>query len=122
MRCLDPGHVYDLAVYDGLGASRLTFMKREGDGYPGNVGHHPGTNCQEVIRVLIDRVLYLDGQVPAEENLMILAGLRGALLAFELRAARRHGRSFLDLSEPIETLPTCVTCGHIACAGHGVSA
>lgn len=118
MQCIDPGHVYDLDVFDGEGSSRLAFMKREGEGYPGNVGHHSGTNCQEVIRAVIDRVKYLDGQIPAPENKMILSGLRGALLAFELRAARRHGREFVTLSDEIELMSTCRSCGHVGCEQH----
>jgi hypothetical protein len=44
MRIIDPGHDYILSVYDGEGEQRLTFMKREGPGFPGNIGHYPGTN------------------------------------------------------------------------------
>ena len=121
MRCLDPGHSYALATYDadqGIENGILVFMKREGEGYPFNVGHHPGTNCQEVIRALIDRVKYLNRQVPAVENAVIVAGLRSALAAFELRAARRHGRELPAFNTPIEDEPVCVRCGHIWCGGH----
>lgn len=115
MNVLDPGHSYALQNYDGDGAQKLVFMKREGPGYPFNVGHYKGTNCQEVMRALIDRVLYLNKQVPCAENQIALAGLRSALYAFELRAARRHGRELeWQTSEP-ESAPTCPTCGHIKC-------
>lgn len=117
MRCIDPGHSYFLTVYDaGSDASQgLVFMKREGPGYPFNVGHYAGTNCQEVIRTLIDRVKYLDRQISCPENAIILAGLRSALIAFELRAARRHKRAPTDLPLEVESMPTCPTCGHIGC-------
>jgi len=113
----DPGHAYLLTTYDGEGHKPLVFMKREGPGFPGNVGHYPGTNCQEVLRALIDRVKYLDGQVPCEENVEILTNLRSALVWFEARAARRHGLEVSYLVE-IEDVPTCSTCGHVVCKGH----
>src|SRR6266403_40383 len=96
MRVIDPGHHYELTNLDvGLEVynfSDIVFVKREGVGYPGNVGHHSGTNCQEVLRVLIDRVKYLDNQIPDDNNETILGFLRLAVFNFEERAARRHGR------------------------------
>lgn len=118
MREIDPGHCYALSVLDGPGEYVLTFVKRDGDGYPFNRGEHPGTNCQEVLRALIARVRYLDDQIPAPENARILAGLRDVLLAFEERAAKRHGRALHNLGHAIEREPTCTHCGHIQCEGH----
>lgn len=121
MRINDPGHDYELESYDGYLYVPLRFMKREGPAYPGNVGKAAGTNCQEVIRVLIDRVKYLDNQVPCQENKTIVANLRSALIAFENRAIRRHGLKVRDLwPDAIELLQTCKICGHIRCAGHFV--
>src|SRR5687767_370812 len=88
------------------------------DGEGVSVGHHPGTNCQEVIRVLIARVKYLQSQIPCAANESVLRHLRLALRDFELRAALRHGRSLpvFELSD-IEIQPTCAGCGHIGCQG-----
>ena len=92
MEVKEPGHVYSLRSFDGGAPVQLVFFKRIGRGYPGNLHPaHCGTNCQEVIRALIDRVKYLDGQIPCAENLQIISLLRSALISFELRAARRHG-------------------------------
>ncbi len=121
MKVIDPGHEYLLDSYDGGEPVPLVFMKREGEGYPFNVGHHPGTNCQEVLRVLIDRVKYLQKQIPCDENHGLLTHLRGALFCLEYRAARRHGRLLHLPSEnppEIEDYPTCSGCGHIGCEGH----
>lgn len=120
MHAIDPGHLYSLDVFDGEDGQRalLQFVKREGPGYPFNVGHGPGTNCQEVLRALIDRTEYLQRQIPSAENIVILNSLRSALLGFEIRAARRHGRE-LEVGESIEAMQTCDQCGHIGCAGHG---
>jgi hypothetical protein len=94
MDILDPGHDYEINNYDGSGKQRITFLKREGEGYPGNIGHYPGTNCQEVLRVLIDRIEYLDNQIPCNENKLILDNLKSAYWQFEKRAAERHRKEF----------------------------
>jgi hypothetical protein len=115
MKIFDAVHTYALDGYDGAARQLLIFMKREGPGYPFNVGSYGGTNCQEVMRALIDRILYLDRQVACAENQIALAGIRSALYAFEIRAARRHGRELQSTVPNIETAETCGTCGHIDC-------
>lgn len=123
MRVVDPGHLYALAKLDNRKSrvpTYLRFVKREGDKYPGNVGHYAGTNIQEVLRAVIDRVKYLDNQVPSERNQTVLTHLRLSIAELELRAAERHGR-VLDLPPDgvnhIEMFPTCQKCGHIGCEG-----
>jgi hypothetical protein len=129
MKIIDPGHVYDLDWLDGdpdtrglgpridMAENRLIFVKREGDGYPGNVGHHPGTNMQEVLRALIDRVKYLDRQIPHPRNETVISNLRHSLWCLEQRAAERHGRTWDPTWWEIELQPTCPKCGHIGCRG-----
>lgn len=122
MKVLDRGHHYLLNIYDGEGVMGLRFMKRVGEGYPGNTGKaNPGTNSQEVLRALIDRIQYLHSQAPAPENEEIRSHLRSALLLFEQRAARLRGDTSLrDRSNYlIETEPTCEVCGHIGEHKHG---
>lgn len=140
MRVLDPGHNYELTAYDvpeefnGRVWQPLQFMKRIGDGYPGNTGEpHAGTNCQEVLRALIDRVKYLEQQVHSVHNGDVIVHLRHALFAFEIRAAKRRGEEYFTawrervhndrrekfskmLNQDVEDIPTCPTCGHIFCA------
>lgn len=50
---------------------------------------HDGVLCQEVLRVLLDRVHCLHVQDPCHENVEVVRHLRGALVQFEQRAARR---------------------------------
>lgn len=126
MRIKDSGHKYELAQYSstpGVESHRvpdvLRFMKRIGDRYPGNSGSgYSGTNCQEVLRALMDRCKYLNNQIPCEETEQIITQLRLSLYCFEVRAAREHGLnlqlSFDELGK-IEELPTCRVCGHILC-------
>jgi hypothetical protein len=123
MKVIDAGHKYALVHLDGSGEEILTFVKREGPGFPGNVGSYPGTNLQEVLRACIDRVKYLDGQVPSFHNKRILSHLRDCLRLLEERAADRHGRDkdgrmydpYFRTNDQIEHLPTCSVCGHIGC-------
>jgi len=117
MKVIDAGHRYELRPFDGGEVQALTFMKREGPGYPGNVGHYGGTNCQEVLRALIDRMEYLQHQISCGETEGALFLLRQALWLFEGRAARRHGRLFDYPVAAIENEATCKRCGHIGCVG-----
>lgn len=117
MKVIDPGHAYQLNHLDGTAHTELVFVKRDGAGYPGNVGHHEGTNLQEVLRACIDRVKYLDNQIHDDENDNVLFYLRHAISHLEARAALRHGREWSVMSVDIELQPTCARCGHIGCAG-----
>lgn len=121
MNIIDPGHVYALNSLDTAGLDLpviLKFVKREGPGYPGNVGHHSGTTTQEVLRALIDRTKYVDNQIPDSHNTKVLYHLRSAIFALEMRAAERHDRllALFDISK-IEDIPYCEKCGHIGCIG-----
>lgn len=124
MKTIDPGHMYSLNMLDVEGDERhstemLIFVKRQGSRYPGNVSHYPGTNCQEVMRALIDRVKYLDSQIPDPRNQPVIEHLREALWLFESRAAQRYGRVLPPLESfvRIEEEPTCSGCAHIRCNG-----
>ena len=116
MEIIDPGHEFLLEGYDGGDPQLLVFMKRDGAGYPFNVGRHSGTNCQEVIRALIERLKYLQLQIACDENEQIIKLLRESLRLFEVRAAKRRGLTVPEFpSDEFELQPTCPTCGHIQC-------
>lgn len=119
MKVLDPGHEYVLDSLDGELHQTLTFVKREGSKYPGNVGSHPGTTMQEVLRALIERAEYVNRQIPCEETFMAISLMKSALLLFELRAARRHGRPLTaSVEEVVSGVGKCKKCGHVGCVGH----
>lgn len=117
MEILDNGHVFLLKSYDGFRSILLVFMKREGIDYPNNVGHYPGTNCQEVLRALIARVQYLQHQIWCWHNWIMIKLLRITIWLFERRAAKRHKRKIPFFIPNIEELATCIVCGHIYCEG-----
>lgn len=128
MKVIDQGHIYllrNLDVRPGWHeyTQPLVFVKRDNppEKYPGNIGHYPGTNMQEVLRALIDRIKYVGNQVYDASNTLVLRNLREALFLLEVRAAGRHGRH-LALSyaqrEQIEDMPTCHKCGYIFPESH----
>lgn len=122
MKILDAGHGYLLDSLDDGQRQELHFVKREGDNFPWNFGKYGGTNCQEVLRALIDRTEYLLKQKACTETEAALGCLKTALFLYEIRAARLHGRS-LDLysTDELRNTPTCKKCGHIGCNQHGQS-
>lgn len=112
LRILDRGHIYVLEALDGEFNQVLQFVKREGPNYPGNVGHHPGTTTQAVLRCLIERIQYVNNQIPDYRNDKAIELLREVILLFEQRAAERHGKILLKPEFPIETYDTAAN-GHI---------
>lgn len=117
MRVLDPGHSYELASLDGGEPIKLEFVKREGEMYPGNVGHHPGTTLQEVWRATIDRLKYLNGQIPDESDDIAIHYLEMAILCLENRAAIRHGRPIHFSADVAAYGIQCPKCLHVGCSG-----
>lgn len=126
MKEIDPGHLYILHTLDGGSGELLRFVKRVGEGFPGNTGNPiPGTTVQEVLRALIARMKYVANQAVIlrdddsyAEDLEAIDYLRDALWVLEERAARRHGRTLPKRppKEP-ELLEYCLGCGHIGCPG-----
>lgn len=118
-KVLDPGHEYELVTLDGEGQQYLTFVKRcdleRPWRFPGNYNAHPGTTLQSVIRCLLERFGYLQGQIWAPENWVAVRLLRMVLWLLEFRAARRHGRFYLHSPRFAERAPMCPTCGHTQC-------
>lgn len=115
----DLGHLYELQSLDNFESQppvTLVFVKREGDKYPGNVGHHYGTNLQEVLRACLARLAYLDGQVQDDRNKIAAGHIGRAIYLLEQRAAERHGRK---PPTPMESIfsETCEDCGHVGCQG-----
>lgn len=122
MKTLDPGHFYALAHLDGEGTELLRFVKRVGDNFPGNQPPaYEGTTSQEVIRALLERQRYVEGQQPCGENQQVIYYLQRALRALEVRAARVRKDTdawrLLDdtLDAELEAVATCPVCGHLYC-------
>lgn len=117
MKIVEPGHLYVLDELDGELSQHLIFVKREGPHYPGNVGAHPGTTSQEVLRALIDRARYVNRQILCVETECAIGLLQTALALFEMRAKRVKGQGLNQVTTIAGLLvaPTCLTCGHVYC-------
>lgn len=108
MKVLDPGHSYQLdniRNHEVEAFNKLYFYK---DPDINDVGQR-GTNCQEVLRVLIDRVEYLDRQEPHPMNVTILQDLRSALAGFE----SRHLYQLAKKGRRLEHVPIDSLTGHM---------
>lgn len=88
MKIIEPGHIYNLDWLDlkpeqsPNGHNQLVFVNREKN-------PHPGTQTQEVIRVLINRTQHCDNCLRWEGNDLIIHHLRMALVLHEARALGR---------------------------------
>lgn len=121
MNVLDPGHMYLLDRLDSPKGIQtvLSFVKREGPKYPGNVGSHEGTTMQEVLRAVIDRARYVQNQQPCEETAQVIDRLEQAVYTLEVRAARLHSRPVLfSVKDAVDGRGACSRCGHVGCLGH----
>lgn len=99
MKVIKPGHIYELDHLDGNSTQKLYFVNRN----PGQESE--GTTNQEVLRALIDRVKFLDNQVPWELNEQIIKHLQMAIALHEARAIlRKVEKGKLDI-EYVELNP-----------------
>ena len=114
MRVIDEGHLYELAALDGGMDVPLRFVKREGAGYPGNVGHYSGTTSQEVLRALINRACYVNGQISCWQTRLSIYLMGFVVWLYEHRAAKRHKRPIPGLYDAVYG-ETCEFCGHVTC-------
>lgn len=119
MKVIDPGHIYALKNVDGPinggRSQQIHFVRRRdtnGELLPESE-REGGILTQELLRVCIDRTLYLYAEAPCDEDTRIVECLREAFTLFESRAARR---TIEKLAKP-EEAKICEMCGHILC-GH----
>lgn len=113
MKVIEPGHVYEIVNVDGDGVQTITFVRRRGnDAEVLTDGRHEGILSQELIRVLINRTLYLNDEDPCQEDVEIVHKLRDCLRLYESRASRR---TIEKLTMP-EMADACPICHHLLCA------
>lgn len=120
MKVLEPGHLYELEEVDIIGGAnqRVRFVRRRddrGELLPDDL-RKPGILTQELLRVAIDRTLYLYAEAPCDEDTEIIDHLRAALCLYESRASRR---AIEKLAKP-EEADVCGFCGHILCGHKGL--
>ena len=97
MHIITTGHKYELASFEGGPAQTLQFIEKQTrltenpDGTE-LVTVNDGTTNEEVLRVLIDRLQYLNGKFPCRENAIVITKLEESLMWLEKRTADRKAR------------------------------
>lgn len=127
MTVLDPGHKFRLATLDVRWWHRLLmpwrvrpvlrFVKRVGAKFPGNDSAYPGTTIQEVLRAVVFRIDYLQGQIPDSRNTDAIHHIKMAIWDLECRAADRHKRPYPSFEEAFFGAQCC-NCLHVGCIGN----
>lgn len=119
MRILDPGHTYEVQNVDGSGVQIIQFVKRRGPDGELLAEHQrrEGIQTQELLRVAINRSIFLNGEQCWHENVDAVNHLRDALRLYESRAAHRA----LDKLAMPELASACSICHHIFCHHQNVS-
>lgn len=99
MKVITTGHKYELTSFEGGPAQSLQFIEKvpatppvpiEG---PHLVTVNDGTTNEEVLKVLIDRLQYLNGKFPCRENALVITKLEESLMWLNKRTADRIARN-----------------------------
>lgn len=94
MKILTEGHRYELASFENGPAQTLQFIEKvptaEGSKELRTV--NDGTTNEEVLRVLINRLQFLNGKFPCRENAIVITKLEESLMWLEKRTQDRHAR------------------------------
>lgn len=98
MEILAEGHRYKLDMYEG-GNCELQFIQKE-ESERGLKTVANGTTNEEVLRVLIDRMQYLQKKMSSRENALVITKLEEALMWLEKRTNDRKLRNVEGTNKP----------------------
>lgn len=101
MKVITPGHTY--MMYGNKGTASTTLQFYMDPAIHGGV-EQAGTTNQEVARVLIDRLLYLEDELPWGGDLHMVDNLRDLIIMHEVRAGTRKGLCSIELMVRLTTL------------------
>lgn len=95
MKILTTGHKYELASFEGGPAQTLQFIEKVpfATDDPTLKTVNDGTTNEEVLKVLIDRLHYLNGKFPCRENSLVITKLEESLMWLNKRTADRLARN-----------------------------
>lgn len=94
MNVIVPGHKYDLDSFEGSYGQELCFIHKEpvSEGSKELVTIQDGTTNEEVLAVLIDRLIFLNKKFPCRENSVAITHIETALLWLNHRTAQHKLR------------------------------
>ena len=95
MKIITTGHAYALANFEGETSQFLQFIEKIAPvaGSTELVTINNGTTNEEVLRVLINRIQYLNGKFPCRENAIVLTKLEESLMWLNKRTEDRKARN-----------------------------
>lgn len=94
MKIVTIGHKYELASFEGSAPQTLQFIEKSLTAPDGTlVTVNDGTTNEEVLRVLIDRLQYLNGKFPCRENAIVITKLEESLMWLNKRTGDRLARN-----------------------------
>lgn len=96
MKVITTGHKYELASFEGGTPQTLQFIEKTPNLQAGNgllFTVNDGTTNEEMLRVLIDRMQYLNGVFPCRENALVITKLEESLMWLNKRTADRLARA-----------------------------
>lgn len=95
MKVITTGHKYELASFEGGTPQTLQFIEKVPSKEPSAalVTVNDGTTNEEVLKVLIDRLQYLNGKFPCRENAIVITKLEESLMWLNKRTADRQARN-----------------------------
>jgi hypothetical protein len=97
MQAITPGHSYYLRNFEPTGAAEqfIQFIHKEPCKDPAMpmITVANGTTNEEVLRVLIDRMNYLQAKMPCRENAIVITKLEECLMWLEKRTGARKARN-----------------------------
>lgn len=98
MIVLTPGHKYELQLFENKGPYENPLIIQFIEKVPVSEGStelrtvNDGTTNEEVLRMLIDRMQYLQGKFPCRENAIVITNLEESLMWLEKRTRDRLAR------------------------------
>lgn len=96
MQAITPGHKYELDYFEDItrkGQVIQFIEKVPSNSVPGElITLNDGTTNEEVLKMLIDRVGFLQDKFPCRENALAITKMEEALMWLEKRTADRKNR------------------------------
>ena len=100
MRTIVAGHRYELDSVEGSLPQTLQFIHREVLDAENLRTVHDGTTNEDVLKVLIDRMRYLNTKIACRENSLAITKLEEALMWLNKRTENRRIRGVEGTNEP----------------------
>jgi len=93
MEVITPGHKYLAENFENKEKGQLIqFIEKIPSENSGLITLNDGTTNEELLKVLLDRMNYLDDKFPCEENKEAIKSMQQALNWLDLRTAKRTAR------------------------------